>query len=193
VSKPQAEALDAAARTAWRDGRATLDLIETATGRWSGEVARAGRGEDYLVWRFTPVNQRDLVAEMVQHIGGKVGRALARESIQAAVVAPDGRILAGNTAFASRAAGKRTARLPGPNSWPGSARTQERIYYAREGQGHPGAPSTAGSRSGRGHRCRSSHTASLFILLDNQGGVGDARTGCRRSRRCWQGCRWAWP
>jgi two-component system cell cycle sensor histidine kinase/response regulator CckA len=180
VSKPQAEALDAAARTAWRDGRATLDLIETATGRWSGEVARAGRGEDYLVWRFTPVNQRDLVAEMVQHIGGKVGRALARESIQAAVVAPDGRILAGNTAFASRASGEENGAVAGTEfvSWFRSDE-QERIYYAREGA--KGIPvrfihMPVADPDG-GIDADPSHTASLFILLDNQGGVGDARTG----------------
>jgi two-component system cell cycle sensor histidine kinase/response regulator CckA len=85
------------------------------------------------VWRFTPVNQRDLVAEM-QHIGGKVGRALARESIQAAVVAPDGRILAGNTAFASRAAGEENGAVAGTEfvAWFRSDE-QERIYYAREG------------------------------------------------------------
>jgi two-component system cell cycle sensor histidine kinase/response regulator CckA len=125
------------------------------------------------------VNQRDLVAEMVQHIGGKVGRALARESIQAAVVAPDGRILAGNTAFASRAAGKRTARLPGPNSWPGSARTSRSGSTTREGA--KGIPvrfihMPVADPDG-GIDADPSHTASLFILLDNQGGVGDARTG----------------
>ena len=184
IEAPQQEAVEAAARAAWRDGRAVVEPVDAAGITWRLEIDRAGRGEDFLVWRFEPVIRRDPLAEAVGHLSGKVGRALAREGIQAAVVAPDGRIHATNALFAARALGDAEAETTGTD-FVGyfNADEQERIFYAREGtKGAPvrlihvpiADPDLVAKDGAAGDPAQ---TASLFLLIDNQGGVGDARTG----------------
>jgi two-component system cell cycle sensor histidine kinase/response regulator CckA len=73
----QREEVETAARAAWRDGRAVVEPIDAGGVQWRLEIDRAGRGEDFLVWRFEPVVRRDPLAEAVGHLNGKVGRALA--------------------------------------------------------------------------------------------------------------------
>jgi two-component system cell cycle sensor histidine kinase/response regulator CckA len=186
----QREAVDAAARNAWRDGKAQVEPVDAAGVQWRLEIDRAGRGDDFLVWRFEPVVRRDPLAEAMDHLGGKVGRALAREGIQAAVVAPDGRIHAANSLFIARAVGEADTDIIGTD-FVGyfNADEQERIYYAREGTkgapvrlihvpiADPDAGSNSGAETGPPHEIDPAQTASVFLLIDNQGGVGDARTG----------------
>ncbi len=130
------EKLEDAARSAWRDGSGTTQGLTalTSSGSWTAQVYRAGRGEDYLVWRFTQLEQSDPVAETSRHIAGKAGRAMALQGIQAALVSPDGTILAANPAFTLRAAGDAEAAVTGTDfvSYLCSDE-QERIFYAREG------------------------------------------------------------
>ena len=102
-----------AGRAAWRDGKAHGGEVTAAMGTYTLTVHRAGRGEDHLIWRLVPVIRHDPVSEAVAAITGKPGRAFGRESIQAAVVAPDGRILAANGAFALRATGTDSTDLTG--------------------------------------------------------------------------------
>lgn len=176
---PAVEALDGAVRAAWRDGRAQVGEVSSAKGRWRVELLRAGRGQDHLVCRFVPLAQVDLVADMAGHVAGKLGRALAREGIQAAVVMPDGQVRAANRAFATRAGGE-GAQVGGSDfvSW-FRADDAERIFYAREGaRGTPvrfvhvpiadpdGVASTDPAR-----------VPSLFLIIDNDGALGDARAG----------------
>ena len=55
------ERLARAAREGWRDGKGAADLLESESGRWQAKSVRSGRGEDFLVWRFTRfrrLNQR---------------------------------------------------------------------------------------------------------------------------------------
>ena len=52
LEPPQRAALDAAARAAWRDGVAEVAALALPTGPCRLSISRAGRGEDYLVWRF---------------------------------------------------------------------------------------------------------------------------------------------
>ena len=180
----QNEAVESAARAAWRDGRAVVEPIMAGGSEWRLQIDRAGRGEDFLVWRFEPLVRRDLLAEAVGHFGGKVGRALAREGIQAAVVAPDGRIHAANPLFIARAAGDAEADIRSTDFVSYfSADEQERIFYAREGT--KGAPvrlihvpvADPDAVAGNETAADPAQTASLFLLIDNEGGVGDARTG----------------
>ncbi|OYZ37547.1 MAG: hybrid sensor histidine kinase/response regulator, partial [Novosphingobium sp. 16-62-11] len=174
------EALDDALRAAWRDGSSRADALTSAKGTWRVELSRAGRGEDFLIWRFMPVVTQNLVADMAAHVGGKLGRALARESLQAAVVNPEGTVLAANSAFAQRATGNAASEMAGTDfvSYLASD-DSERVFYAREGgKGTPvrlvhlpvadpdGIANTDPAR-----------TASLFLLIDNQHSVGDIRAG----------------
>lgn len=180
VDRPSQERLDIAARAAWRDGEGAAQVVGTTGTTWSAQVRRAGRGEDYLVWWFAPLKQVDLLADMAAHISGKLGRALAAQGIQAALVTPDGSVRAVNQAFVLRATGDPAADITGAD-FVGflCADEQERIFYAREG--------------GKGTPLRLIHVPvadpdasvdadttqvpSLMLLIDNIGGMGDVRTG----------------
>lgn len=178
------EALESAARAAWRDGKAAIEPIIAGGREWRLEIERAGRGQDFLIWRFAPLVRRDPLQDVMGHVRGKVGKALGREGIQIAVVAPDGLIHAANSLFALRATGEAEADIAG-SDFVGyfSADEQERIFYAREGNrgssvrmlhvpiADPEAVATSSVAADP------AQTASLFLLIDNQGGVGDTRTG----------------
>nr|WP_240481493.1 ATP-binding protein [Novosphingobium fuchskuhlense] len=184
LDSAQNEALEDAARAAWRDGQAVIEQIHAGSREWRLEISRAGRGQDFLIWRFAPVMRRDALDEVVAHVCGKVGKALGREGIQVVAVAPDGRIHAANALFAARALGDADADVAG-SDFVGyfSADEQERIFYAREGNrgasvrmlhvpiADPDAVATGTAAADP------AQTASLFLLIDNEGGVGDTRTG----------------
>jgi len=132
------ERLERAARGAWRDGEAAADGLEGEAGpdkRWKARVVRSGRGEDHLVWTIEPVVPPDLVGDAAAAIGGKLGRALGEAGILAAVVAPEGAVIAANPAFAERATGDPAATVTG-GDFVGFLRSddQERIFFAREGR-----------------------------------------------------------
>jgi len=180
VEKASLDRLENAARIAWREGTGKADPVESADGKWTCEVQRAGRGEDYLVWRFAPQSERDPVAEMTVHVSGKLGRALSRQGIHAAVVSPDGSILGANQAFALRAVGDENQGVVGADfvSFLRSDE-QDRILYAREGRAgtpvrllhvplvDPDLP----------HEPDPARTCSLMLLVDSEGGAGDLRAG----------------
>jgi len=180
LDKPSVEALEVATRAAWRDGSAKVEAVVSGSGMWRVEIDRAGRGEDFLVWRLFPVATHDLVTDMAAHVSGKLGRALAREGIQTAVVTPEGAIVAANELFVQRATGDAFTDLSGTDFVSFLASDEaERIFYTREARkGVPvrlvhlpvadpdGIANTDPAR-----------TASLFLLIDNQGGVGEVRAG----------------
>lgn len=185
LDRTSQERLEQAARAAWRDGEAQAGPLESESGesgpsRWTAQVQRAGRGEDYLVWRLIPAEQVDLVADMAGHIDGKLGRALARQGIQAAVVSPDGTIHAANPAFALRAAGDASAQMAGTD-FVGylCSDDQERIFYAREGGA--GAPlrllHVPVADPDLSFDPDPAQVPTLMLLIDGEGGVGDTRTG----------------
>ena len=129
------ERLERAARTAWRDGEGQADLLEAEDGRWQAQAKRAGRGEDFLVWRFTPLAEPDLLVELTGHVEGKLGRALAQAGLSAALVNPDGTIITASQGFAQRATGDPRAALAG-QAFVSLLRQEEgdRIGWEREGR-----------------------------------------------------------
>ena len=141
VDNASLERLAKAGRTGWRDGKGLADLIESPSGRWKAVAVRAGRGDDYLVWTIHPLSAPDPVAELVPHLDGKLGRALANAGIAAAIVDPDGTIRAASSGFATRATGDSAALLTG-QSFTGLLRQDERdrITWARDG--NRGSPLT---------------------------------------------------
>jgi len=100
------DALVQAVRAAWRDGRGEVNEADSAEGTWRLEIIRAGRSEDFLIWRLTALVSPDPVADLCRHLGGKAGRVLTHGGFSAAVVGTDGRIIAANPAFAQRAGGE---------------------------------------------------------------------------------------
>jgi two-component system cell cycle sensor histidine kinase/response regulator CckA len=110
---PPALALDAnsdadlasAGRTAWRDGSAELDRV-TARGVALGvRIERAGESEDMLVWRFHEAQGLDLATNVQAIVAGPTGDRLAAAGIMAALVAPDGKLLAANRVLRERSMG----------------------------------------------------------------------------------------
>ncbi len=180
LDPPLVAALEAAARAAWRDGAADVAVLALPNGPCRLSISRAGRGEDYLVWRFVPEQRSDLLGELTGHIAGKLGRVLAQEGLQAALVTPDGQVKAANTAFVARAAGEAPDGVIGKD-FVGFFRSDEheRIFYAREGTG--GAPvrfihlPVADPDSAT--PLDPAQTPSLFLLIENEGGIGESRTG----------------
>ncbi|MCX7285048.1 MAG: response regulator [Novosphingobium sp.] len=180
LEKGGVDALEDALRFAWRDGSASAESLTLGNRTWRAELSRVGRGEDFLIWRFRPVVTPNLVTDMAGHVSGKLGRALAREGLQAAVVNPDGTVLAANSAFAHRATGHADSDMAGTDFVSFLASDDsERVFYAREGgKGVPvrlvhlpvadpdGIANTDPAR-----------TASLFLLIDNQHSVGDITAG----------------
>jgi two-component system, cell cycle sensor histidine kinase and response regulator CckA len=184
VDEVSLDRLTRAARSAWRDGRGVADLIETTEGgRWRGEVARAGRGEDFLVWTFTRQTAADPVADLVRHLDGKAGRGLDRAGFAAAIVDPDGQIRMASAGFALRAVGDEHAALAGTD-FVALLRQDSagRITWAREGRkGQPltlyyipvADPDLVGEPDPQ-------VTPSLMLVADagiGLGGSGEAATG----------------
>ena len=113
LDPPSAEALARAAREAWREGAVRLDRVLGSGRAWSAEARRAGRGEDFLIWRFVELTARDPASELAAQLGGRMGRGLAAAGIAAALVDADGRIMAASSGFAQRATGDPAAGLVG--------------------------------------------------------------------------------
>jgi len=177
------ERLAKAAREAWRDGKAPVDLVEeageAAAGKqWRGEVARAGRGEDYLVWRFEPIVAADPVGELIAQLDGKLGRALAKAGIAAALVDPDGIIRGASEGFAAQATGDPAADMAG----------MEFVSFLRQGEDDVISWSREGNRGSPLTLYRvpvadpdlpaepdPNVTPSLMLLIDVTLGIGSGR------------------
>ena len=133
------EVLTEMGRKAWRDGTARGEIRADGEGglpgpSWQAEVGRCGRGDDFLVWRFSPGRRSDPIAEIVQQLDGKMGRGLARAGIAAALVDPDGTIRAASSGFALGATGDAMADMTGQD-FVAHLRQDEgdRIGWARDG------------------------------------------------------------
>jgi two-component system cell cycle sensor histidine kinase/response regulator CckA len=177
VDEASLERLAKAARSAWREGSGRADFIEGPTGRWRGEAERAGRGEDFLVWRFSAIVAGDPVADLVRQVDGKLGRALDRAGIASAVVGPDGAIRQASPGFALRATGDARAVLAG-REFVSLLRQDEadHISWAREGRS--GAPLTLYylplADPDAAAEPDPETTPSLMLLVDPGVGVGSA-------------------
>ncbi len=138
VDEPSLERIERAARGAWRDGAARIDLIETGepgTLRWRGRVERAGRGSDYQVWRIEPIETADPIGDIVAGLDGKVGRALTHAGIAAALVDPDGTIRGASAGFALAATGDSAADLTGREFVSYLSQDEnDRLGWARDGK-----------------------------------------------------------
>lgn len=150
VDGASVEKLTRLARAAWRDGVGHSDngglsgdaaIIAEEDKAWEAQAVRAGNGDDYLVWRFSPVTRSNPLAGIGSHITGLFGRVLGAAGIAAALVSPDGMVRAANPALARRALGDENASMSG-QEFVRLLRSddRERIFFTREGQ--KGSPQT---------------------------------------------------
>ncbi|MCW1402216.1 response regulator [Novosphingobium sp. MW5] len=135
------ERLTKAARAAWRDGQGQAELVESGANRWRVEAERAGRADDYLIWRFVPLTAADPVADTARAIEGKAGRALAKYGIAAALVDADGQIRSASAGFAERATGNPRDVLTG-KPFVDFLQQDDRERLTRAREGRRGAPLT---------------------------------------------------
>lgn len=177
VDEASLDRLTAAARSGWRDGKGKADRVAGEAGLWRVDTERSGRGEDYLVWRFTPIVTADPVADLVRQLDGKAGRALARAGIASAIVDPDGVIRAASAGFAHGATGDPLAALAG-REFVSFLRQDEgdRISWSREG--NHGAPLTLYHvpvhDPDAPEEPDPEHTPSLMLLVEAGAGIGSA-------------------
>ncbi|UAB77414.1 response regulator [Erythrobacter sp. SCSIO 43205] len=176
------EALNRAAREAWRDGDASIEEFEDLAQRcWEVSVRRAGRGEDHLIWRLSPITIASTSEAVQMDLSGPFAAMLSRAGIEAAITAPDGTIRSVAAGFAERAVGDPAATLVGqPFVSFLRADERERIFFAREGRN--GTPQTlidvplsevgqAGAAPGP------DEGTTLMLLVDSGVGVGGSWDG----------------
>lgn len=179
LERPCLEKLTRVAREAWRDGRAEARDLRRTDGEmgWHAEAIRAGRGDDYLIWRITEAGPADVSKEISEWLAGAFGAQLSRAGIEAALVSPDGMIRAAGRGFAERASGDPAATLAG-QEFVTQLRSDDReqIFFAREGRKGPPqtlvqVPLDDPSASG------DTQSASLMLLLESGMGLGSSGEG----------------
>lgn len=180
VDGASADLLARLARTSWRDGKGDAVTIADEDRSWSVTALRAGRADDYLVWRITPVVRDEPIAAIGKRITGLFGKVLGAAGISVALVSPDGTIRAVNPALARRAFGDENARMAG-QAFAQLLRSdeRERIFFAREGR--KGTPQTlvqvpladpdAAAREAVPGKT-AAESPSLMLLIDSGIGLG---------------------
>lgn len=186
LERPALEAVTLLARTAWRDGSATLDKVDGPDEtEWQISAQRAGRGEDYLIWRLRPI-ARERGADLgALDLAGPIGKMLSRAGIESAITTADGVIRAVSAGFAERAAGDERATLMGQD-FVSFLRSDERdrIFFAREGRG--GTPQTLVDIPLVDPETQSApagpdEATSLMLLIDSGVGIGSGWDGASQA------------
>jgi two-component system, cell cycle sensor histidine kinase and response regulator CckA len=95
--------LELAQTMAWRDGAGCVAGIETTAGTSPIEVERVGANSDLLLWRFVKPPSPDPITTGANRLRGRAGDLLSRAGVLAAFVDPQGRVLAYNRLFETRA------------------------------------------------------------------------------------------
>jgi len=176
LNRASLEILVRATREAWRDGAAVAAglVSQNETGSWHGTAERAGRGDDYLIWKFTPAKTADPSSTVAELISGRFGELLSEAGIEAAMVDADGIIRAAGRGFAERASGDAGATLAG-QEFVKQLRSdnREQIFFAREGRkgaAHTIVQVPLGGKGKNGAAIGSS----LMLLLESGVGIGAA-------------------
>lgn len=182
LDEPSRGALLAAARETWRDGEGSVELLvpADASRRYKLEIKRAGRGEDYLVWRFAEVVEQRSYDGLAERVGGPFGEMMSRAGLEIALVAPDGIVQASSPGLADRATGSSGNSLVG-EEFVQLLRSddRDRIFFAREGQ--QGTPQTLVhvplESPAKGKPSDADKAPSLMVLIDSAVGIGGGWEG----------------
>jgi two-component system cell cycle sensor histidine kinase/response regulator CckA len=184
--RAEREAAALLARNAWRDGSASVEQIAGSDGQeWEIAVTRAGRGDDYLIWRLRPIARVTTADLGALDLAGPFGKMLSRAGIETAITTKDGVIRAVSAGFAERAAGDERATLVGQD-FVSFLRSDERdrIFFAREGRG--GTPQTLVDiplvdPDERITTPGPDEATSLMLLIDSGVGIGSGWDGAAQA------------
>lgn len=97
------QGLNLALTMAQRDGAGCVAGIETKAGSTPVEVERVGTQGDLLLWRFVRAAAPDPITLTASRLRGQAGDLLGRAGIMAALIDPQGRVVANNRLFEERA------------------------------------------------------------------------------------------
>ena len=177
LERSSLEAVTKAAREAWRDGTGLAARVIPLAGStaWRVQASRAGRGEDYLIWRLSPLAEDNMAEPVAQWLAGPFGQLLSRAGVEGALVAGDGMIRNVTPGFAERAAGDARATLAGQEFVTHlRADDRDRIFFAREGR--RGAPQTLLQvpldHPDQTRAAGPEESPSLMLLVDSGVGIG---------------------
>ncbi|MCF8707078.1 hybrid sensor histidine kinase/response regulator [Rhizorhapis sp. SPR117] len=128
-----ADKLGTAGRAAWRDGVGRINGLAKGALKFDVEITRTGRSEDYLLWRFMPVKQANIIDDYMKLLLGEPGRQFTDAGIMGALIGGEGRIRAANPAFLLRATGRHDATITG-RDFASFMRVDAkgRVFFARE-------------------------------------------------------------
>nr|WP_137678110.1 response regulator [Parerythrobacter lutipelagi] len=182
VDRESLERLTRTAREAWRDGSADAGQLrrDDGTPGWHATAERAGRGEDYLIWRIGKLMAADPAGEISGLISGPLGQLLSQAGIETALVGPDGLVRAAGPGFAQRGSGDPSATLAG-QKFVSFLRTddRDRMFFAREGsKGPPQTLVQVPLHDPDAERIPGADKApSLMLLLESGVGIGGGQEG----------------
>ena len=131
--------LASAGRAAWRDGAGRIERITSRGRPMAAAIERAGDADDMLVWRFHDTAGIDIAADVQGLIAGQTGDRLAAAGIMAALIAPDGKLLAANRVLRERSMGHEESVVVGRDFARFlTADAQGQVRFEREGdKGNP--------------------------------------------------------
>ncbi len=176
------EAVMGAMREAWRDGTATVELVQCdgSETRYRLQIDRSGRSEAYLVWRFAEIREERGYEDLATRLSGRLGELISRAGIELALVGPDGIVLTTTPGLAERATGSRDNSLAGLE-FVQLLRSddRDRIFFAREGQ--QGSPQTLVhvplDAVSDGRLSDADEALSMMLLVDSTVGIGGGWEG----------------
>tara|TARA_R110000751_G_scaffold2018_18_gene10348 strand:- start:142176 stop:144647 length:2472 start_codon:yes stop_codon:yes gene_type:complete len=176
------EAVIAGARDAWRDGSAKVAEVrlEGLEAHYQLQIDRSGRGEAYLVWRFTELRAERSYEGLSERLSGRFGEVISRSGLELALVGPDGVVLTTTPGLAERATGSRDNSLGGLE-FVQLLRSddRDRIFFAREGQ--QGSPQTLVhvplDAPSADKLSDADQSPSLMLLVDSSVGLGGGWEG----------------
>ena len=129
------QGLGLALTMAQRDGAGCVAGIETKGGTTPVEVERVGTQSDLLLWRFVKAAAPDPVTLAANRLRGQAGDLLSRAGIMAALIDPQGRVIANNRLFEERAlGGQETGEPPRLNELVSEAEGGGHFQLAAEGE-----------------------------------------------------------
>ncbi|MET0136864.1 MAG: PAS domain-containing protein, partial [Sphingobium sp.] len=135
VASPDIDRLTAAGRAAWRDGEARVEGIARGVMLLDADIVRTGRSDDYLLWRFQPVQQANVMDDCMRIISGQAGEHMADAGVMTAMIGAEGRVRAANPAFLLRATGRLDGNIAGRDlAAYMRVDSKGRIFFAREEQ-----------------------------------------------------------
>ncbi|MET0364120.1 MAG: response regulator [Sphingobium sp.] len=135
LAPPDIDRLTAAGRAAWRDGEARVEGIARGALLLDADIIRTGRSEDYLLWRFSPVQQANVMDDCLRIITGQTGEHMAEAGVMTALIGAEGRVRAANAAFLLRATGRVDSNIIGRDlAAYMRVDAKGRIFFAREEQ-----------------------------------------------------------